>query len=86
MGSLIRAVPDGKRKPKPLDYRVIERDGATVVQQWRPRADVPNRYHWVDVWAARKRVGHGVASGESTAPAASTRSVPADSARRCGLS
>ena len=38
--------------PKPMDYRVVQRDGADVLQQWRPQSGAPSKKkcRWVDVW------------------------------------
>jgi hypothetical protein len=37
--------------PKPMDYRVIQRDGADVLQQWRPQTGAASKKcRWVDVW------------------------------------
>ena len=38
------------KEPKPMDFRVIRRDDADVLQQWRPYDLAQRKYRWVDVW------------------------------------
>ena len=33
-----------------MDFRVIRRDDADVLQQWRPYDLAQRKYRWVDVW------------------------------------
>lgn len=43
---------ESEERTRPLDFRVVSRDGANVLQQWRLRSDgSATRWEWVDVWA-----------------------------------